>query len=203
MTDKEPEKTPADSPEAEPTPISEPDDFSAEPEPEGGIGGENAELLSRLEAAEARAVEMQNKALRALAELDNFRKRMARERQEILKSAAADVIESLLPALDNLRIGLQAAENHPEAGDVAKGFEMVGKQMLGALQDHGLKELDPTGDVFDPHQHDSLTTQPSDEVQEGHVLQTIKVGYVLNDKLLRPASVVVSQGPAGPSNPAS
>lgn len=206
-TDKEPEKT---SPEpVEPAHEAEleaeepelaqeaPGDAIGEPGEgeETGPDSEAGELMSRLEEAEARAADMQNKALRALAELENYRKRMARERQELLKSAAADVIESLLPALDNLRLGLQAAENHPEAGDVARGFEMVGKQMLSALQEQGLQELDPTGEDFDPHRHDSLSTQPSDEVEEGKVLQTIKFGYLLNDKLLRPATVIVSSGP--------
>ncbi len=181
-------------------PTSDVETTEAEPvEPEEA--GESAasadhasDLMERLEAAEARAAEMQDKSLRAFAELDNFRKRMARDRQELLKTAAADVIESLLPALDNLKIGLAAADNHPEAGEVTKGFEMVGQQILSALQEHGLKEIDPSGEPFDPHFHDSLTTQPSEAVEEGGVIQTIKVGYMLNDKMLRPAAVVVSSG---------
>lgn len=206
MTKKESEQTPPEPREAvEPEPDTpetdaEPVDNGGAPEAEDTAEtGATAELVERLEAAEARAQDMQQKALRALAELDNYRKRMARERQELLKSAAADVIESLLPALDNLRLGLQAASNHPEAGDVARGFEMVGQQILSALREQGLEELDPEGEPFDPHRHDSLSTQPSDDVAEGVVLQTVKIGYLLNDKLLRPASVVVSRGPAEPA----
>ena len=167
---------------------------TAESAGESAGDGVEPELMRRLDEAESRAGEMENRYLRAVAELDNFRKRAAREKQELLKSAGSDVIESLLPALDNLKIGLKAAENHPEAREVVQGFEMVGRQILQALEEHGLKELNPEGDSFDPHYHDSVSTVPSEEVEEGHVVQTVRVGYLLNDRLLRAASVVVSSG---------
>jgi molecular chaperone GrpE len=189
MTD---EKSPQE--EESPPPIKE----AAEPE-ESAVSSdadsELPEILEKLEDAESRAEAMHERSLRALAELDNFRKRMARDRVDLMRSAAADVIESLLPALDNLKLGLQSASNPENLGEVVKGFEMVGGQILSALEDHGLKPIDPTGEAFDPHFHDSLSTQPSEEVEEGTVLQTLKVGYLLKDKLLRPASVIVSSGP--------
>lgn len=154
----------------------------------------HADLLQKLEEAEARAQAAQDRALRTAAELDNYRKRMARDRQEWLRSAAAEVIESLLPALDNLKLGLQSVNNDQNVRELARGFEMVGQQMLTALQEQGLQELDPAGEDFNPYFHESLSTEPDSEVGEGKVLRTIKSGYLLNEKLLRPAMVVVSSG---------
>lgn len=153
-----------------------------------------SDLLKRLEEAEQQASIERDKALRAIAELDNFRKRMARDRQDWIRSAAAEVIESLLPALDNLKLGLQSVHNEQSSKELARGFEMVGQQFLSALREQGLEELDPTGNTFDPHFHDSISTEPSAEVAEGSVVRTVKVGYLLNEKLLRPALVVVSSG---------
>lgn len=171
------------------------------PENDSNPDSELSEILQKLEEAETRAEAMHERSLRALAELDNFRKRMARDRQDLRRSAAAEVIESLLPALDNLKLGMNSMTSQENLEEVVKGFEMVGNQILTALQDHGLKEVNPEGEPFDPHFHDSLSTCPSEDVSEGTVVQTLKVGYLLNDKLLRPASVVVSSGPAVEGEP--
>lgn len=165
------------------------------PEAEADPESELSDILKKLEDAESRAEAMHERSLRALAELDNYRKRMARDRQDIRRSAAAEVIESLLPALDNLKLGLQSATNPESLKDVVKGFEMIGNQILGALNEQGLTELNPEGEDFDPHFHDSVSTESHAEVDEGKVLRTLKVGYLLNEKLLRPATVVVSSGP--------
>ncbi len=171
------------------------------PDADSNPDTELSEILLKLEEAETRAEAMHERSLRALAELDNFRKRMARDRQDLRRSAAAEVIESLLPALDNLKLGMNSVTSQENLEEVVKGFEMVGNQILTALQDHGLKEVNPEGESFDPHFHDSLSTCPSEELAEGTVVQTLKVGYLLNDKLLRPASVVVSSGPEGGGEP--
>jgi len=169
---------------------------SMEPDEEASPSSEEfSRILKKLEEAEERAEAMQDRSLRAVAELDNYRKRMARERMENAKTAAAEVIESLLPALDNLKIGLSSVKDHENTKDLAQGFEMVGKQIISALEEHGLREMDPEGETFDPHFHDSLSTQPSDGIEEGKVMKTVKAGYMLNDKMLRPASVIVSSGP--------
>lgn len=139
---------------------------------------------------------MKTRYLRAVADMENYRKRMAREKQEILRAAAADVVESLLPVLDNMKLGLQAADNHPEAKDVTVGFKMVDDQLKRLLAEQGLEELLPDGEAFDPNLHECIAHQPSEAVAEDHVIQTVRAGFRLNERLLRAASVIVSSGPA-------
>ncbi|MGB0409062.1 MAG: nucleotide exchange factor GrpE [Opitutales bacterium] len=152
--------------------------------------------LTELEKAEAEAAEMKARYLRAVADMENYRKRMAREKQDIIRSAAGSVIESLLPVLDNMKLGLQAADNHPEAKDVATGFKMVDDQLKKSLAEQGLEELIPDGEAFDPNLHECIAHQPSEDVAEDLVIQTVRAGYRLNDRLIRAANVIVSSGPA-------
>ena len=152
-----------------------------------------------LEKAEKEAVEMKARWLRSVADLENYRKRIAREKQDIIRNAAASVIESLLPVLDNMKLGLQAAESHPEAKDVVVGFKMVDDQFKRSLQEQGLEELIPDGEAFDPNLHECISHQASTEVEEGKVIQTIRAGYRLNNRLVRAANVIVSSGPEEPS----
>jgi len=186
---KEPEEFEETSTEAEVEVEQDPavEEASAvEPEPE----------LSELEKAQAEAAEMKARYLRTVADLENYRKRMSREKQDIIRSAAAGVIEELLPVLDTMKLGLQAAENHPEAKDVTIGFKMVDDQLKKKLSEQGLEELIPDGQAFDPNLHECLAHQPSDEVKEDHVIETTRAGYRLNDRLIRAANVIVSSGPA-------
>lgn len=155
---------------------------------------------SPLDKAQAEATEMKSRYLRSVADMENYRKRIGREKQEIIRSAAAHVIESLLPVLDNLKLGLQAAENHPEAKDVTVGFQMVENQLKGILAEQGLEELIPDGEAFDPNLHECIAHQPSAEIAEDKVIQTIRAGYRLNDKLIRAANVIVSSGPEKADN---
>jgi molecular chaperone GrpE len=152
-----------------------------------------------LEKAEKEAAEMKTRWLRSVADLENFRKRIAREKQEIIRNAAANVIESLLPVLDNMKLGLQAAENHPEAKDVVVGFKMVDDQLKRSLQEQGLEEIIPDGEPFDPNLHECISHQTSEDVEEGKVMQTVRAGYRLNEKLIRAANVIVSSGSESPS----
>lgn len=148
-----------------------------------------------LEKAEAEAAEMKSRWLRSVADMENYRKRIGREKQDIIRSAAANVVESLLPVLDNMKLGLQAAENHPEAKDVTIGFKMVDDQLKRSLNEQGLEELIPDGEKFDPNLHECIAHQPSDDVEEDKVIQTVRAGYRLNERLIRAANVIVSSGP--------
>lgn len=151
--------------------------------------------LSELEKTQIEASEMKARYLRAVADLENYRKRMAREKQDIIRNAAANVVESLIPVLDNMKLGLQAAENHPEAKDLTFGFKMVDDQLKKSLSEQGLQELIPDGEPFDPNHHECIAQQASHEVAEDHIIQTVRAGYRLNDRLLRAANVIVSSGP--------
>ena len=196
MTDKNPE-TPE---EVEVCDETTPADAAVEDAP----ATENAEQtekapaepeLSDLEKAQLEAADMKSRYLRSVADMENYRKRIAREKQDIIRSAAANVIESLLPVVDNMKLGLQAAENHPEAKDVTIGFKMVDDQLKKSLSEQGLDELIPDGDVFDPNFHECIAHQPSEDVKEDHVIQTVRAGYRLNERLIRAANVIVSSGP--------
>ena len=157
-------------------------------------------VLSDLEKAQAEATDMKSRYLRSVADMENYRKRIAREKQDIIRSAAGTVVESLLPVLDNMKLGLQAAENHPEAKDVTIGFKMVDEQLKKSLSEQGLKELVPNGEAFDPNLHECIAQQSSDEIKEDHVIQTVRAGYCLNDRLIRAANVIVSSGPTKEEN---
>lgn len=150
--------------------------------------------LSELEKAQNEAKEMKVRYLRAVADLENYRKRITREKQDIIRGAAGCVVESLLPVLDNMKLGLKSAENHPEAKEVTSGFKMVDDQLKKSLSEQGLEELLPNGETFDPNLHECISHQPSSEVAEDHIIETVRAGYRLNERLLRAASVIVSSG---------
>ena len=133
--------------------------------------------------------------MRAVADLENFRRRTVREKEELRLFAATRLLEDLLPALDNLALGLAAAKQpNADLKALAGGVELVQQQLKGALAAHGLKEINPLGEAFDPHQHEAISHQPSPDVEAEHVLAVVRTGYVLNGRLLRPASVIVSSG---------
>lgn len=156
-----------------------------------------AEAGDQLESARREAAAHHERYLRAVADLENFRKRMVREKDELRQFAAGRVIEDLLPVLDNLGFGLSAAKApNADLASLAGGIGMVETQFKAALVNHGLKEIHPAGQVFDPNLHEAVSQQPSADVPEGSVLQVVRTGYSLNGRLLRPASVVVSSGPA-------
>ncbi|MGC6454968.1 MAG: nucleotide exchange factor GrpE [Coraliomargaritaceae bacterium] len=167
---------------------------SEEPEEAAEAPAETVPELSELEKAQAEAAENKARYLRSVADLENYRKRIAREKQELLRSASGAVIETLLPVLDNMGLGLQAAENHEGAKDVVEGFKMVDEQLRKTLADQGLETLQPDGQTFDPNLHECIAHQPSEDVPEDHVIQTVRAGYRLNDRLLRAANVIVSSG---------
>jgi molecular chaperone GrpE len=159
------------------------------------IAHDLAPAASELASAKTEAAENYDRYLRAVADLENFRRRTAREQDELRKFAAARVIEDLLPVIDNLGLALAAAKKTgADVKGLVGGVEMVLNQLKSALTSHGLKEIDPTGQAFDANLHESIAAQPSAEVAEGSVINVVRTGFVLNGRLLRPASVVVSSG---------
>ena len=134
--------------------------------------------------------------MRAMADLENFRKRTAREKDELRQFAAAGVMEDLIPIIDNLALGLTAAKQQTDVKAVADGIGLVLEQLKSALGRHGLKEINPQGQAFDHNFHECISHLPNDEVPAESVSQVVRLGYTLNGRLIRPASVVVSSGPA-------
>ncbi|MFI5337861.1 MAG: nucleotide exchange factor GrpE [Opitutales bacterium] len=152
-------------------------------------------LEEQLAAAKKDAATAQDRYLRAVADLENFRKRTVREKDELRQYAASGLLEDVIPILDNLSLTLTAARQQMDAKALVDGVGLVLDQFKSALARHGLKEVYPAGVAFDPHQHECIAHQPSEEVPAEKVIQVVRSGYTLNGRLLRPASVIVSSGP--------
>ena len=153
-------------------------------------------LAAELAAAKAEAASNYDKFMRAAADLENFRRRTIREKDELRIAATGRVLEDIFPVIDTLALAIDAAKQaNADTKSLIGGIDMVLSQLKSALTKHGLKEINPVGLPFDPHQHESISHQPSQEVKEEHVLTVVRTGYSLNGRLLRAASVVVSSGP--------
>jgi len=133
-------------------------------------------------------------ALRSVADLDNYRKRMAREKDDAIRYANASFLERLIPILDNFELGIQAAKAGGNQSAVQAGMMMVFKQLQDFLASCGVETVDATGKHFDPNVHEAIAQEQSAEVAEGYVIRQLRKGYRLKDRLIRPANVVVSKG---------
>ena len=172
------------------------------PEPE--VSAED-DAEARVAALEAEAAELKDQLLRALAEAENARRRAQRDRDEAARYAAAPLSKDLLSVSDNLDRALEAAPEEAEgpAAALRAGVEMTRRELAKAFEKHGILRLDPMGEKLDPHRHEALFEMPHDTVPAGHVAQVLEPGFVLNDRLLRPARVGVSSGApaAAPETP--
>ncbi|MCF7687467.1 MAG: nucleotide exchange factor GrpE [Cephaloticoccus sp.] len=189
--------------EAIPT-TATPDQASQAPEQEMDVNAEAPNSLEeQLTTAKAEAAAHYDRYVRAVADHENFRKRTAREKDELRQYATSRVLEDLLPVLDNLGLGLAAARQpNADLKSLVEGVGMVQSQLKSTLEQNGLKELNPAGMDFDAHQHEALSQMPSEEVPEGKVITVVRTGYSLNGRLLRPAAVIVSSGAAKPETKA-
>ena len=160
------------------------------------------EQFEELKQRAAKADENWERLLRTTADFDNYKKRAAREKQDAIKFANESLLQKLLPILDNFDMALAAAQNAP--GDAAQslqtGVNMIAQQLKASLAEAGLEEIDATGLAFDPNLHEAVSQRETSEVPEGQVVQQLRKGYKLRDRLLRPASVIVSKQPAGQPN---
>ena len=150
--------------------------------------------LAELKAKAAKADEHFHRLLLTTADLENFKKRAARERDEARRNAIESVLGKILPVLDNFDMAMAAASQSATTLESQKaGVSMIQNQLQGAMCDLGLEELEALGKVFDPSMHEAVSQQESTEVPEGHVLVQLRKGYRLRDRLIRPASVVVAR----------
>ena len=143
---------------------------------------------------EAERDELLNDLKRVAADFENYRKRVARDQESLVTRAHERLVKELLPVLDDLERALAAAEEHEEA-KLEEGVRLVHQELRDALKREGLAEIETNG-RFDPHVHEALLSQPSDE-EEGSVIEVVQKGYKLGDKVLRPARVVVAGPPEG------
>lgn len=181
---------------AEPNTEKMENDESAEPLVPSEPTPITPENLEALQADAAKAAEHWERLVRTTADFDNFKKRAAREKQEAIRFANEGLIEKLVPVLDNFDMALAATQN---AGDSAKsltdGIMMIHQQLKNVLTEAGLEEINAAGQPFDPNWHEAVSQQETAEVAEGTIVQQLRKGYKLRERLLRPATVVVAKRP--------
>lgn len=161
------------------------------------------ELQSALEKALTKAEENWNLYLSARADIDNIRKRGERDLQNAHKFALKDFIDTLLPVKDSLEMGIAAANETSDVDKLREGSELTLKLLMGAMEKFGVQEVDPLGDKFNPELHEAMAMQPSTTAEPNTVLQVIQKGYTLNERLIRPAMVIVAQGGQASNSQAS
>jgi molecular chaperone GrpE len=135
-------------------------------------------------------------ALRSQADFENYKKRSAREKEEAIKYANSSLLVRLVGIIDNFELGLAAAKEQGADSPIYSGMVLVQKQLNDLLAENGLQPIEAEGKTFDPNLHEAILHEPSDQVPEEVVLRQTRRGYRYKDRLLRPAKVVVSSGPA-------
>ena len=150
-------------------------------------------LEEQLEKAKSQADDNYNNYLRAVADLDTYKRRVIREKDDLRQYAVSGLLESILPIYDNMALGLSSATQVSDPKVVEEGIRMVLSQFKAVLGENGVEEIEPgKGDAFDHNLHEAVQSQPSEEVEAGVVLQLIRKGFSLNGRLIRPATVIVS-----------
>ncbi|MDG1326697.1 MAG: nucleotide exchange factor GrpE [Opitutales bacterium] len=150
-------------------------------------------LETKLSEAYGKQDDLQNKYLRVHADLENIKKRAIREREDAVQRTRSQLIGDLLPIIDSFRMGLSEASKHEEARNYVEGFAMATNQLENILSEYGLSLIEPTNQAFDAKLHEAISYEESKDMEDGIVIKTIRNGYKLGEKLLRPASVVLSK----------
>lgn len=152
------------------------------------------EAPNELESLKQQLQEQKDKYLRLFADFDNFKKRTAKERLDLLNTAGKDVILSVIPILDDFDRAMLVAENATELASVKEGMALIRNKMFSVLEQRGVKAMDSIGESFDPEKHEAITEIPApNEEMKGKVLDQVEKGYFMHDKIIRYAKVVVGK----------
>ena len=156
------------------------------------------EQLEELKERAAKADEHWERLVQTTADFENFKKRIAREKQDAIKFANEALLQKLVTVLDNFDMALSAAqtEQTEAAQSLQTGIKMIHQQLKNVLVEAGLQEVDAAGKQFDPNLHEAVSQKETSEAPEGRVVEQVRKGYKLSERLLRPASVVVAKAPA-------
>ena len=157
---------------------------------QAGVDAEQNALQSRLAEAESKVSEYKDGWARSQAEFQNYKKRIERDNELMYASMKGDIIKKVLPALDDLERALQ---NRPAEDAWASGIELIARKLQNILESEGVKRIEAKGAAFDPNFHEAITHEPSDEVESGHVIDVVQNGYMLGERVIRPALVRVAQ----------
>ena len=169
-----------------------------QPVPVAEASEEQLVVLEQVAQLQAALAEAEDGRLRALAEMQNFRRRANQERVQALQYACAPVLSDLIPVLDHFEMATAAAEVSDETRIFCQGYEMILQQLKDALGRHGLEEIPAAeGMFFDPDYHDAVDRVPTEEPCEGTVMRILRKGYRLRDRILRPVQVAVAVRPEG------
>ena len=156
-----------------------------------------AKLEEKLSEANGKQDDLQNKYLRVHADLENIKKRTIREREDAVQRTRSQLISDILPIIDSFKMGLTEASKHEEASSYVEGFAMATDQLEKILSEYGLVLIEPTNQPFDPKFHEAIGHEESPDQEDGIVIKTVRNGYKLGGKLLRPASVVLAKNEEG------
>ena len=162
------------------------------------VDGETGELptepANEADQLRQKLADAERQVLLAHAELDNFRRRNLRETQEKIKYASSGLMNDILEAVDNLGRAVESYENDKNGDGLNDGVKLVTQQITASLEKHGCKKIAATGEAFDPNLHQALQMQPSEEFEANTVMQDLRPGFQLHDRVLRPSQVFVSTG---------
>jgi molecular chaperone GrpE len=149
--------------------------------------------IDELAKAREEAEQLRDRLLRTTAEFDNYRKRVDRERRDMAERAAESVLADLLPIIDDLERALAAADAGESAEGYRRGVELIHRQLLDLITRRGVTPIETVGQMFDPHLHQSVSSAPSSQHRDGEIIEELRRGYRLGERLLRPAMVKVAQ----------
>lgn len=153
-----------------------------------------ADSNGELDKVREEAAKNKDLYLRAVADLDTYRRKVQREKTELAKFALQPLIEELLPSIDHLDMAIEAAKNSDDSKNILMGVEMVSSQIKKVFANFGVEEIKAEGRDFDPNTSECVSHEPSENVPENGVIKVVRRGYMFNGRLLRPAAVVVSSG---------
>ena len=156
-----------------------------------------ARLQTKLDDAYGKQDDLNSKYLRAVADLENVRKRSIRDREDAAQRTRTQVISDLLPTLDAFQLGFAEAKKHEDASKFVEGFSMAVSLMETTLSEYGLAVIDPQGESFDAKCHEAMGYEEKPDCEEGTVISTIRIGYRIGEQLLRPATVILAKTSAG------
>jgi molecular chaperone GrpE len=154
------------------------------------VDAEREALQAQLAETESKASEYKDGWARSQAEFQNYKKRIERDNALIYASMKGDIIKKILPVLDDLERALQ---NRPADDAWASGIELIARKLQNILESEGVKRIEAKGAAFDPNFHEAITHEPSDEVESEHVIDIVQNGYMLGERVIRPALVRVAQ----------
>ena len=188
MTDKKHKKEKETQPEEEVVEI--PVEAVVEAEVDEQASVEIEALKKQLEETEARASEYKDSWMRSQAEFQNYKKRIERDHDLMRATMKGDIVKRILPVLDDLERALQ---NRPSDDLWAGGIELIARKFQGVLESEGIRKIEAEGAEFDPNFHEAISNEPSEEVESGHVIAVVQNGYMLGERVIRPALVRVAQ----------